>query len=316
MLKRIFVLFPVAFLLMASGCTTLISDRGSGSGTGVEIQNFETDFTNVYAGENFKIQMNMRNLGSVDAYDTYAALYNTEIATSGGTLSITCEENDCSHPRLLAPDPQRGTEGASKMCIWECVAPVVSKGVSVDFHPSVRLFYTYLSSVIKSITIASQDEIRNIQNQGTALPSETLSTTSGPISMEVRVKGPIRYWEGESTLFFPVEIEIRNTGGGTPCAQMSTNYRECENTENWNKVILDIWSENPEITWDSCSGIGEDGIVELWKGQEKTVTCEAMMPVYTGYSTGIVQKNLHFIADYSYFKDASTTVTVKGRRTS
>lgn len=307
----ILLTLSVFLVLTTSGCT--LPGGGTVSGQGVVIENFEVDFPNVYAGEKFKLQMKIRNTGSVDAYDVRAELYNTEASGTGGTFSIVCEYGQCTQNRLLAPDPDRGTTGGSKICIWDCMAPEVSKGVSVNFNPSVRLYYVYETDVIKSLTIVSQDELRNIQNQGNALPSETLSSTAGPISMDVVVKGPIRYWEGENNLEFPVEVNIRNIGGGTPCASSLQGVAdECKNPDSWNKVGLYFPSETLGITWSSCSGIGDDQTVELWRGQEKTVTCEALMPLQWR-PTGIIQKNLDFMAVYSYFIDSSTPVTVVGR---
>lgn len=301
-------IISILSLLTISGCILPGGDTGFGSG--VVIENFEVDFPDVYAGETFKLQMKARNVGSVDAYGVRAVIFNTESSSGGEKLSIACGSQECLQQHLLAPDTDRGTSGASMICSWECRAPNVPKGVSVTFNPYVRLDYSYQTNVIKSLTVASQDEIRNIKNQGKSLPSETISSSTGPISMDVRVKGPIRFWEGETSIKFPLEISIINAGGGTACASGGSGMLGgCSETDNWDRV----WLTFPEglATGRSCSGVADNQIVELWKGQDKTVTCEALMPLQWGVS-GLVQKNLKFEATYSYFIDASATVTVKG----
>ncbi|MEE9322930.1 MAG: hypothetical protein V3U72_00140 [Candidatus Aenigmarchaeota archaeon] len=305
----ILIIISILTVLTSSGCT--FPGSGTTSGHGIVIENFEVDFPNVYANEKFKIQMKMRNTGSVDAYGVYAKLYNTEVSSAGEKLSIVCRQEQCAQDRLLAPDPERGTTGGSKICIWDCVAPQLRKGVSVVFNPSVRLYYAYETNVIKSLTITSQNELRNLQNQGKAPPSETLSSTTGPISMDVRVKGPIRYWEGETNIIFPVEVNINNVGGGTPCTStLGGTSTECENPDNWNRVGLYF----PEdISLRSCSGIENNQIVELWKSREKTVTCEAVIQLQGRATAGLVQKNIDFTSTYSYFTDTSTSVTVQGK---
>jgi hypothetical protein len=325
-------LFAVMLVLPISGC--VMPGGNTSGGSGVIIENFEVDFPSVYAGENFKLQMKMRNMGSVNAYNVYPKLYNIQTTLQGSKLDVSCEETCKTGTTLLAPDPERGTEGESRTCIWDCKAPTdIPKGLSVTFNPSVRLYYWYGTSTIKSINIASQDELRSLQSRGVALPSETISTTQGPVNLDIVVNGPIRYWEDESKIRFPININMQNVGGGVSCVTRditipipmglyapSFNYvtltSGCELSSNWDKVVIffnggegnPIRVFNCDIFQDSNTGL----VTDLWKGQSRTITCELEMDV-PRTTAGILQKNLNFDLSYAYFVDRSVGIEVIGR---
>ena len=309
MRRYIFLSVLLIPTLIFSGCI----QQGGSSGLGMVIKEFSVHPGKVKGGETFEIRMKARNEGSVNAYNVHAELYNTDLFISGNTLSISCTPAvTCSQSRVLAGDPESGVGGGSLTCVWECEAPLIPEGTSVTFNPMVRLYYAYETHVIKSLTVVSQDELISIQDTGGALPLETISTTGGPIAMDIRTRAPIRFQRHEESVTFPVEVNIRNVGGGTACAaSLEGGPDECEDTHNWNKVGLFFPEENLGITWISCSGIDDNQIVELWEGREKSVMCKAIMPLNWGPS-GIVQRSLEFMAAYSYFIDAGASVVVEG----
>ncbi|MFH1237593.1 MAG: hypothetical protein V1648_04295 [Candidatus Aenigmatarchaeota archaeon] len=304
--SKICALVPVLALFIvvfSSGCTSFGGQTSSGQG--IVIENFESDFQKIYAGETFKLQMKAKNTGSVDADFIMPELYNIDKDLNGVNIAISCA-NGCGETiKMLAKDADRGTEGESKTCIWNCKAPDdIPKGLSVTFNPSLRLYYLYRTTTIKSINIASQNELRALQTQGGALPSETVSTTEGPVQLDVVVNGPIRYWEGENTVTFPININLQNNGGGIACLK-------CSDPKSWNKIILTFENEKGTATLESCDLQTGKMEVDLWKGQSRTVTCEVRINV--GQTTGFVQKSLSFEAGYDYFVDASTSIEVVGR---
>jgi hypothetical protein len=324
----ILLTLSVILTLTTSGCTL---PGGTTAGQGVIIENFEVDFPRVFAGEKFKLQMRMRNEGSIDAYNVYPKLYNIGTSFQNDMLEISCQHTCGQGVNLLAPDPDRGTIGESRTCIWDCVAPTgIPKGLSVTFNPSVRLYYWYGTHTIKSITVASQDELRSLQSQGKSPPSETVSTTGGPVQMDIVVQGPIRYWEGEQRITFPININIQNTGGGTTCITSDvqvplpfgfttpsfsyvTMTAGCENPDNWNKIRLYFDDLGGSVNLYCTPGQDQQDIFELWKGQSTTITCEVDMVVPAGPSPGFIQKNLKFYIDYAYFLDRTVGIEVVGR---
>ena len=329
----------IVMIVTISGCITFGGVKTTSQG--VIIENFEVDFPKVYAEEKFQLQMKIRNMGSVDAGNVYPKLYNTETSVQGNKLQISCDETCQGGITLLAPDPDMAIEGESKTCIWDCKAPSnIPKGLSVTFNPSVRLYYFYETHTTKSITIASQNELRSLQTQGKTLPSETASTTEGPVQLDVVVNGPIRYEEDEKRVKFPININIQNTGGGITCMDLnyiqlpipipylpgsgfiSTIVGGCENPGYWNKVELyfDKKGENnigeQDETNINCSSVEgslmQGHIVDLWKGQSATLTCEMDVPLPEQYSS-LMQKNLKFSIYYAYFTDSAVSIEVVGR---
>jgi hypothetical protein len=300
-------LLPIISLfivVLSSGCTSF-GGQTTGSGKGIVIENFESDFQKIYAGETFKLQMKAKNTGSVDAGIVKPVLYNIDMQISGQSIAISCSSGCGSSMVMLAKDADRGTEGESKTCIWNCKAPDDIPKVSVTFNPSLRLYYLYRTTTIKSINIASQNELRTLQTQGGALPSETISTTEGPVQLDVLVNGPIRYWAGENTVTFPININLQNNGGGIAC------LGDCTYEKNWNKIELSFENVEGTATLKSCDLQAGKMEVDLWKGQSRTITCEVQINV--GQTTGFVQKSLSFEAGYDYFVDASTSIEVVGR---
>jgi len=330
---KFFTSFFIILILFSSGCITQSNKGGAG---GVIIESFKTDFNKVYAGEKFQIQMKMRNIGDVDAYNVYPKLYNIQI-TQKDDLSISCKESCKQGTRLLAPDPERGIEGEERVCIWECTAPEnIPGGLSVTFNPSARLYYWYRAYVIKSVNIVSRNELRAIATQGGALSSETVESTKGPLLLDVVVRGPIKYQEEDNKVIFPININIENVGNGVACvtkkitvpipilglktwSPTSFNYVDlisgCEIKENWDKVAIFYGIEDPSIRIYDCE-VTEDmmngRIIDLWKGKTKTITCLVEVGI-SKETPSILQKNLRFDLEYAYFIDATTSIEVLGK---
>jgi len=343
--KLAFPIFAFSSLLLTLAISGCVNPGSTSTGNGVIIQKTEVDFQKVYAGENFKLQTLIKNTGSVKAEFVIPKMYNVgTMSSEGKSFEILCS-GDCDEcVEMIPPDPERGTDGESRICTWDCTAPKnIPKGMTITFNPSVRLYYFYRTSTTKAVTIVSQDELRSIQNQGTSLPSETLSTTSSPVQMDVIVNGPIRYWQDngqKSKIRFPININIENTGGGTACAfggsetafaesvpdnaigeqpsetgGTTTSIVTCDDTKTWNAALIYFDSEDKSISLEGCDvprAENDPLKIDLWKGKSKTITCEVTMDV-NDITAGFVQKNLQFTLEYGYFVDSSASVQVMGR---
>ena len=163
------LILPV-LALVVSGCTVPGAGPSAVTGNGVVIEAFEPDFPQAFKGENIQFQIRVKNTGSVDANDVKAKLLGLDDWTDSGS---TCSSLDAG-VKLLAPVPEQGVSGESESCIWTRKAPDVPQGLSTNYNPYARLYYTYKSNTVKSITFASQQELRNIETSGKALPSETV----------------------------------------------------------------------------------------------------------------------------------------------
>ncbi|MEM7825197.1 MAG: hypothetical protein QXO27_04465 [Candidatus Aenigmatarchaeota archaeon] len=333
--KKIFLIFMISLVLFFCGC---VSQENNTRGNGVIIEKFKVDFEKVYAGESFKIWLSLRNIGSSNAYNVYPKLYNVQTSSEGGVFEISCKESCMTGVKLLPPDREAGTEGESLTCIWDCITPKnISKGLSIKFNPSVRVYYWYTSDVIKGVNIVSKDELRNIKNKDVSLPSETLLSTSGPIILEVIINGPIRFFENENKVSFPINVKIKNIGDGVACSlkevtiplPFGTLYNPsftfanlisgCEVNKNWNKITVFFdKGDDPSINLIECEISEEGSTIELWQGKERTITCEVEFDISKILDEEIpniprIQKNLRFYAEYAYFIDASTSIEVIGR---
>ncbi|MFQ5647747.1 MAG: hypothetical protein ACE5FW_00770 [Candidatus Aenigmatarchaeota archaeon] len=292
-----------ALILAVSGCTL----PGAGpavTGNGVVIEAFESDFEQVYMGEPVKFSAKIRNTGSVDAGE-------------GGRLVIlgiddwaeVSGDKEVDFGRLIAPDPERGTVGEGMSLEYEAKAPKVAQGLAMTYSPTLRLMYTYSSDIVKSLTIASQQELRAAETAGRPLPTEAVSSTQSPIALSIETKGPIRFWTDLNEVVFPLEIRITNVGGGIACEGRGT---DCADSKNWNKLKIKI--EGTDLTLlEECQKYTNLEEVSLWRGQSNTIVCKAKISNLP--QVGPVQKMIKVHADYGYLADSTTSVVVNWRET-
>lgn len=286
-MKALLVL-SLFLIVLVSGCVGF-GGGGVAYGTGVVIESFETDFPEVYSTENVNFNLKVRNTGSVSAEDVEARIVGLE-EWKGNRACGTVDE-------IIAPNPIYGTQGGTRTCLITLTAPEIPQGLSLTYYPTARVTYRYSTETVKIITIYPTQELKRLQDQGKALPIETESSTSGPISLDIQTKSPIRSFERSIT--FPITVNIENVGGGVVCL---TN--ECHDSETWNRVWVKIDPKDMDIT--ECSSGWID--VTLWKGKSNTITCKLRAKsLLTSVSS---KKTLKVIASYSYFFDKSIPITV------
>ncbi len=294
------LLLGALFVSLVSGCTSPLSG-GSSMGSGVVIEDFSPDFSRVSSGEPFQLMLRIRNTGSKTARNVNVELYNVgqEFACTGGCGIINS---------LLPPDTESGSRGESRTCIWECTAPYGSPpGISVSYNPSVRVRYGYSSDVVRTITLASQDEIRDLQDSGRTLPVDTVSSSSSPVRMDVELNSPVRYWEGRGTISSPLSISVTNVGGGTVC------YPDCGSPENMNRVVVESQNILGDMGIEECD-IGIAGKpVTLWQGSGRTVRCNLVIYGLTP-SFSRVKKTFRVRSEYEYSITRDTALEVAGRQ--
>jgi len=336
--KLLLLALPVLAIILVSGCTT----GNTTSGTGVVVKEFAPEFTEIYAGEPVNFRLLLKNEGSVEAKNVHAELLGldedwcssdaTKCETStGNRLERLPNEKECQYKlgggfNMLAPDPQRGTSGSSHICTWTYTAPPIQKGFTITYTPTVRVFYSYNSGVVKLINFGSSSELRTIQDTGGKLPAETKSQTSGPITLDIQTQGPVRFWQDEQRVIFPLEITITNVGGGVACAAGGSNVEDmkdaCKSTVSGedakNKIKLrinfgsDKSSEKMKLL-DECEMFMSYGkTISLWKGQSNSIVCEVEASALSLGAT--IQRMIQATADYEYYTDTSSSIKVIGRK--
>jgi hypothetical protein len=316
-------------LVLVSGCTTQTT-----GGNGVMVKDFGPEFGEIYAGEPINFRLLVKNEGSVNAQNVHAELLGLDEdwcdetkatkgceASAGGRKEKMPNEPECSYKgdgfNMLAPDPQRGTEGSQHICTWSYKAPPIPKGFEITYTPTVRVFYSYKSGVVKLITFGSSSELRTIQDTGGKLPTETVSTTSSPVQLSIETKGPIRFWQEESKVIFPLEITIRNTGGGVACAfdDNAVTKDACKVQSGEapkNKIRLMITFGNAEMElMDECKEFKGGKTISLWKGQSNSIVCEVEATSLGSGAT--IQRMIKAEAFYEYYTDTESSIKVIGR---
>lgn len=293
--KAMLALLPLALVILVSGCTA--PGFTTAGGAGVVIEAFDPDFSQIYSTEKVQLQLQVRNTGSVDANVVEANVLGID-----KTLwTLVSSESTCSEgtiaEELLAPDPARGTGGGQKSCIFTYEVPKnIPEGLSMTFNPTVRVGYEYDSQIVKSLTLLSGEEARRLQQQGSAFPAETVSSSTGPISLDITTKGPIRMFT--NSVEFPLEINIRNVGGGV------VGHLDRE-TSNWNKLELAIILPS-NLKSNDCNDVKT---ISLFKGQSNTITCNVEA---TEIPSQPIQVQIRASAVYYYFTEKTTSVQVTG----
>jgi hypothetical protein len=318
----------LAILLLApmffSGCTIpFIGNNPFNSNTpadtGVIIQDFVPDFQNVRSGEEVTFSLKVKNTGSVNAESGFAELLgldqmwkwnNKNVATN--VNEVFPNEKECWYTvdgrriSLLPPDPQVGTTGGEHVCTWSYIAPTVAPGLSIHSTPRVRFYYSSKSSTIKTITVASREELKALENEGKTLPSEAYSKTKSPISIDIETSTPIRTYGYD--VGFPLVITVKNVGGGTVCMKDSYSCKKpggWGENENWNRVQL--WIKLPG-NWGLKDCEYPTSMMLVGKDPQK-ITCR--VEVDLRQQVGVAQQNVEVSSAYGYFIDKTTDIYVK-----
>jgi len=302
-MRPLAVACAISFIIIVSGCTLQPVVTTS---NGVEIESFTADFGTVFHGEAVKFRMLVRNTGSSDAAEVFAEVLgiDQDWGPNPGTEKLPNEE-ECrytgSHFSLISPEPENGIPGEAHYCTWDYVAPDLDKGQSITYDITGRVFYRYESTTTSSITLGSYDEIRELEESGQSLPIQTDTYTKGPMRIKIETKGTVRFSETEKSVEFPIYVTVENTGTGTVCNVDDPN--QCKEPENQNKV--DIYFSGSGITFDECDFTG----LTVWSGVPNYYSCEARI---SNLPEIIAQKTISASAEYSYYSDQETAVTVTG----
>ncbi len=288
----------LAAVVVISGCV----GGGGGSsagGAGVIIEAFEPDFPEVFTGEQGELRLKIRNAGSVDATDVEVLIVGVD-----DTFFPQSAQRGDTFQQLIAGDTARGTSGETQTTSFPFKVDhaTVPAGLTVPYTPIARLLYTYHTTTVKSITFLSSYEMRSLQDSGRPLPAETISSTSGPVGIDITTKGPIRFFDGGSVTF-PLEITVTNRGGGVVCGN---NGDACADSEKWNKLSIDI-QQATNVNIGNC----DLSNVPLFRGQSNTFTCKVTVSGLP--AVGSTQKLFQVTAKYGYFVEKATNVKVTGR---
>lgn len=321
MLSRILLLLSLIAVILPSGC--ILDGNGLDDhppeGYGMIAENFAPDFQQVYSGEDVTFTLKVRNTGSVKASGGFAELLGLDQTWRGGEGStantagteIFPVEQECRYTNqgidLLPPDPSSGISGGDYICTWKYIAPQVRVGLHADYTPRARFYYNYESFTTKTLTLIPKEDLKAYQNQGKTLPMETKDQSDSPLSLDIEMQTPIRTYG--SSVEFPAVIKISNIGDGTVCSDANHckkyPYISGQSTTegpSWDQFTLRI-ELGEGLQLSTCN---PEQIIYLSGGKDQTISCKITASVPQELS----QRQIILIADYGYFFDTATSITV------
>jgi hypothetical protein len=297
--KALLLILPILAVVAISGCTGTGSTVAS-CGSGVEILNWEPSFSSVESGDQLQLRVQVQNKGCELAEDVVARIGGINM-DDWGQGSFFSDEYDFGD--LLPPNSQQGTEGDKGQYEFELEAPNLPEGLTQQYSPQVRVYYHYKTTAIKPITIVNENELRRLQDKGDSLTSgDTIVTSGGPISINVITGKFIKATEsGWGSNIFPINIYIQNTGAGV------VSTRDSPEDDYMATISIDMPSGLSLMDCGSFSEPADE--IKLFKGKDTLITCEVSIDNAPFSSQ---QENLILTAEYDYYIDRTTTISVKG----
>jgi len=289
-MHKLTLLLPLMFIIFVSGCTD-ITQPIIVTGGGLVITDFEPQLTEAYSTEEVTFEARIRNDGILPAEMVY-----TEIVGIEDWDLVLDNTPDCTYGFALIPaDVQSGTEGQTKMCSWIYEAPEIPYGLDMPYNPTLRVYYSYFSNTIHTVSIVPRAELRRLKNSGQSLPVAIESSSGGPISISVDTEPILSF---ETSAIFPVKITVTNTDIGIACYP-----EDCRYTDNWNKVRLSFKLDDRMRLLD-CGNME----LSLYKGDTNSVVCK--IEAFDIPENSISKRSIELKAEYSYIIDKETQIKV------
>lgn len=287
----------LVFLIGISGCSFIPANQpvSVANGNGIIIESFEPVIKNKLSNEPVAFRVKIKNTGTETAYDVEAKLTNI------GDFDIY---NDPVQFFPELPSDTLNSGNSPKLTwSWDLDAPFVPSGTTIKFNPSLRVTYTYKTETVKSISLVPEVELRALQNSGRTLPAETISSSRAPVSLDIEIKGPLRYYD--NVISFPLSIILRNNGGGVLCRD------KCQDSaKDYN--VLDVYLHDTDVKLKDCSTHD----IRM-TGDTATIVCTAEIKYdYTKNNDNAelaIKKNIGFDTVYTYTTDKTTELTVVGK---
>jgi len=295
----------ISAVVFVSGCTTTPIGN-TGSGMGIAILNFDSDFDNVQSSDDVTLRVQLQNQGAVTAQNVEAEIINIDLDewTSGFFQGERKRLGD-----LLAADPVSNTEGQQAQAEWYLQAPLYPRNIQFTHTPTVRVFYDYKTIAQKPITVVTEDELRRMRDSGRTLPGGATQSSGAPISADIRTGDFIKTDTGSFDYPFSLNIMIRNNGPGDVIK--GSRFAGGFVFDDFDYPVrvkitmpkgMTLVSSGP-----GCSTAGE--WINLFRGRENTVTCQASIVTPPAY---VSQEMIQVELEYRYYIDQFTNVNVVG----
>lgn len=304
------VLVLLALIVTVSGC----ADNSNGSVTvsqteGVSIQDFSAVPTQVFEGQTINLELQLKNNGGSHATDVVAKIYNVPFDSEGANRAwkINNGDNKVNFDNLRAPNPETDAPSISVPRTWSLTAPDLQQGVSIPYDFYTRVFYKYNTTGTTDVQIMSSQRYRE---EGASRTTPTIDNSGGPIQLDVKTRTPIIFF-GDGGQRSELCVIVENAGTGTPFLPSAykggTDYQV--NETNVDKVELSIETSGRVVSVVEGAAPKKVSIIG-----GRGVECFTLD--FNSFENQQIQKTLPITlnAEYGYYKESSTSVTVKGRR--
>lgn len=311
---RLLMISLLSLVVIAAGCTDTNGEE-TGDGVGVEIQNFEGDPSVTFENSPTSILLNVENVGGQTAEDIAAEIFNVPLSESESSSQWQLQSG--SNPELIAStlrEEQDELPAESREQIWQVDAPEVRTDTDYDFQ--VRMFYTYSTIGETTVELIERQEFRE---EGPSVSSPTTDSTEGPIELEVRTRTPIQYVipsdAGSEDEVDPEEdlcVIVRNAGNGVPLhpdAAEEGGGEDYDTSSEYRDSVELTLSDTDRVSFESHET--EENSVDVSITGNRGQACFSMdLPSADDMSIR-EQVPLTMEADYAYYDDSTTTVTVE-----
>jgi hypothetical protein len=340
-MKKVIPLILVTMAIVAvSGCVGE-SDVVAPTGYGVEITGFSADRSEVFTGQRVRIFMEAENLGQSLVERGVMTLIGNVRGTNGNYWT-TSDPLEATIGELKPADPIREVPAEKKRVDWTLSTPTLSPGQTRTDTFEGRVYYDFNTTAQGTLWLYSPTEAEAVRNAGGVLDKSSITSSTGPIAIEVDVAPDPPELEGSDT-DFSLYITLRNVGGGTVFYQSGYNFDTVPTLTSADLNKIDVSIEAGDLSITNCEAATTE-LAELI-GTSTTLYCDADYGVCkavegaasatdescgayvskTGCGTQSecewVAKNIltktsipiSIIADYGYYKDQSLSLTAVGK---
>lgn len=297
----------LALIVTVSGCADNSNAGVSVSQTeGVAIQSFTATPSEVFENQMVTLELQLKNNGGSEAQNVQAKLYNVPFGGTNRAWKIKSPsegQKQVSFNKLRAPDPDTDAPSISVPRTWNIEAPNLDQGVTIPYDFYTRIFYNYKTTATTEIQVMSDQRFRE---QGATRTTPEVDNSGAPIQLDFKTRTPIvLFQDGQHA---DVCVIVENAGSGTPFSPEASYSNVNQSTVD--KVKLNVQTSGTLIEKTETSG---DELVSMVGG--RGVKCFTL-DINNNQIDQKIQQTvpITITAEYGYYQESSTSVTVKGRK--
>jgi|AntRauMinimDraft_2_1070382.scaffolds.fasta_scaffold00001_169 hypothetical protein len=306
-------LILLTLIVIVSGC----ADNSNSSGVtisqneGVSIEGFSGSPSEIFEGQLTTVELQLRNVGGTEAENVVARLFNRDFE-GDGTWNIQGQGESVDDLKniyfgsLESADPDTDAPAISVPRTWNLEAPdlEVSQQVPYDFY--TRVFYQYNTRANTEVQIMSNERYNEL---GVSRSQPELDNSGGPIQLDIRTRTPVVFTStGQDTQPVPIRVVVTNEGSGTSFVQSAYTGEESYEIgeDDTGKIELEIGAAGNSVSFDSNQEtvrmVNGEGVKSFTMNVDRVSSQDIQRTV-----------PITVTANYGYYQDTSTSITVNGR---